>query len=204
MTLNPSQETAVKEGGIHLVLAGPGSGKTRAIIGKVLHLVSQGVLPDHILALTFPDKAASEMQEQLEGQVDTSQKNCEDPKAFSEPGGETIGDTLFFHSIEMCNIIFEFVDPGADRERDADRADDRLSLVESLDLDCHLREVLFCAPYDDIPVSPVTKAHDNKGVDLCKHFLVNVFGLLGHDAEPDAELPPLHRTFPEDLGARTA
>ena len=72
MTLNPPQEAAVKEGGIQLVLAGPGSGKTRVITEKILHLVSQGVLPDHILALTFSEKAASEMQERLEGKVDTA------------------------------------------------------------------------------------------------------------------------------------
>ena len=72
MTLNPSQETAVVECGIQLVLAGPGSGKTRVITEKILHLVSQGVLPEHILALTFSEKAASEMLERLEGRVDTS------------------------------------------------------------------------------------------------------------------------------------
>src|SRR5512137_1590142 len=71
MTLNPSQETAVKECGIQLVLAGPGSGKTRVITEKILYLVSQGVRPEHILALTFSEKAASEMLERLEGNVDT-------------------------------------------------------------------------------------------------------------------------------------
>ncbi len=72
MTLNPSQETAVKECGIQLVLAGPGSGKTRVITEKILHLVSQGVAPEHILALTFSEKAAKEMQERLEGKIDTT------------------------------------------------------------------------------------------------------------------------------------
>jgi superfamily I DNA/RNA helicase len=43
MTLNPTQETAVKEGGIQLVLAGPGSGKTRVITEKILHLVGSGI-----------------------------------------------------------------------------------------------------------------------------------------------------------------
>ena len=71
MTLNPSQETAVKECGIQLVLAGPGSGKTRVITEKILHLVANGVRPENILALTFSEKAASEMLERLEGNVDT-------------------------------------------------------------------------------------------------------------------------------------
>ncbi|MCX6681403.1 MAG: UvrD-helicase domain-containing protein, partial [Methanoregula sp.] len=72
MTLNPTQETAVKEGGIQLVLAGPGSGKTRVITEKILHLVSQGIAPDHILALTFSEKAAQEMLDRLEGNVNTA------------------------------------------------------------------------------------------------------------------------------------
>jgi DNA helicase-2/ATP-dependent DNA helicase PcrA len=72
MTLNPPQETAVKECGIQLVLAGPGSGKTRVITEKIQHLIAEGVAPEHILALTFSEKAASEMLERLEGRVDTS------------------------------------------------------------------------------------------------------------------------------------
>ena len=96
------------------------------------------------------------------------------------------------------------MDPGTDRERDADGADDRVSLVKGLDLDLHLREVLFCAPDDDVPVAPVAEAHDDKGVDLGEHFLVDVLGLLGHDAEPDAELPSLHGALAEDLGGGAA
>ncbi|RPJ53711.1 MAG: ATP-dependent helicase, partial [Methanobacteriota archaeon] len=65
MALNPSQEAAVRNSGVQLVLAGPGSGKTRVITEKVLHLLREGVPASAILALTFSDKAALEMIERL-------------------------------------------------------------------------------------------------------------------------------------------
>jgi DNA helicase-2/ATP-dependent DNA helicase PcrA len=67
MPLNPSQETAVQTcEGFQLILAGPGSGKTRVITEKILHLIDQGIQPENILALTFSDKAASEMSGRIE------------------------------------------------------------------------------------------------------------------------------------------
>ena len=67
MPLNPSQETAVKTcEGFQLILAGPGSGKTRVITEKILHLIDKGIPANQILALTFSDKAASEMSGRIE------------------------------------------------------------------------------------------------------------------------------------------
>ncbi len=66
MSLNHAQETAVKNCGFQLILAGPGSGKTKVITEKILHLLDQDVLPEQILALTFSEKAASEMEERIE------------------------------------------------------------------------------------------------------------------------------------------
>jgi DNA helicase-2/ATP-dependent DNA helicase PcrA len=48
MPLNPSQETAVTGTGFPLILAGPGSGKTRVISEKILHLTDQRIPANQI------------------------------------------------------------------------------------------------------------------------------------------------------------
>lgn len=69
-TLNPKQAEAVAyNGGPCLIIAGAGTGKTKTLTCKVAKLISLGVTPSRILAVTFTNKAAQEMRERIEALV---------------------------------------------------------------------------------------------------------------------------------------
>ena len=94
--LNPMQRQAVEETeGPCLVIAGAGSGKTKVLTYKVAYLMEQkGVKPWNILAITFTNKAAKEMQERVQGLV-----------------GDAINDIWLgtFHAI-CVRILRKFID----------------------------------------------------------------------------------------------
>ena len=69
--LNEEQQIAVTHtGGPLLIVAGAGTGKTRVIVERINHLIKNNIAkPEEILALTFTEKAAHEMEERVDIEI---------------------------------------------------------------------------------------------------------------------------------------
>ncbi len=119
--LNPAQRDAVSAGtGAVLVLAGPGSGKTRVLTHRIAYLIGEmGIPPRGIMAVTFTNKAAAEMRSRaealLEGHVD----------------GLQIGT---FHSIcaRLLRIEADHLPSGYGRDYVIYDSDDQVALMKTV------------------------------------------------------------------------
>ncbi|MFC1998644.1 ATP-dependent helicase [Chloroflexota bacterium] len=125
--LNPAQKEAVEAiQGAVLIVAGPGSGKTRVITHRIAHLIQDwGISPYHILAVTFTNKAAKEMEGRL---FDKSQKDGAAPLLSENMCGKlTIGT---FHAICAKFLHIDGHHIGIDRNYTIYDDSDRLSLIK--------------------------------------------------------------------------
>ncbi len=129
--LNPQQKLAVTAGsGQILVIAGPGSGKTRVLTQRIVYLMrTMGVRPYNILAVTFTNKAAKEMLTRIEDTL-----------------GETVQGSMWigtFHSV--CARILRR-EAGAlpfDSNFVIMDTDDQLSLIKRIVRDLNIDEKTF-------------------------------------------------------------
>ena len=168
-TLNEPQRQAVyqTEGPV-LILAGAGSGKTRALTYRTAYLIEEkGVSPYNIMAITFTNKAAGEMRERISQMV--------------EYGAEGIWVTTF-HST-CVRILRRYIDRiGFDTNFTIYDSDDQKALMKELckrleiDTKVHKESALLgviSSAKDDL-IGPVKFAEDAKG-DYAKQKQAQVY-----------------------------
>ena len=128
--LNEAQRRAVETpGGPLMILAGPGSGKTRVIAHRIAYLVrDRKIHPWRILAVTFTNKAAREMRERVEGLLGP------------EANDLTMGT---FHSICARILRREGEAIGLPRDFAIYDTDDQASLVRSIEAELSIDQKRF-------------------------------------------------------------
>ena len=122
--LNPAQKEAVETlSGPLLILAGAGSGKTKTLTHRIANLISHGVMPQNILAVTFTNKAAKEMRDRLWGLL------------YGQSQGESRSFMPYmgtFHGIAVRILRIEADAVGLDKNFVIYDTDDQVSLIKRI------------------------------------------------------------------------
>lgn len=85
LELTPSQARAVHARGINVaVVAGAGAGKTRVLVERYLALLTRALPLRKIVAITFTDKAASEMRDRVRGEIEKRAAHADAPAFWHE------------------------------------------------------------------------------------------------------------------------
>ena len=141
--LNEEQKAAVTNiDGPVLILAGAGSGKTRALTHRVAYLMSKGVQPWQILCVTFTNKAATEMKERIRNMLHITEE--QDPThglpidAASKAGSLPVMGT--FHSICVRILRRDIEKLGRNRNFVIYDSDDQERLMKTVLKELHIEE----------------------------------------------------------------
>ncbi len=107
--LNAAQREAVlhTEGPL-LIVAGAGAGKTKTLTERIVHLILGGVAPEHILAVTFTNKASGEMRERVEAAIRRHRiEGMPTVTTFHRLGGSIIRDHAGYFGLTKYFSIFD-------------------------------------------------------------------------------------------------
>ncbi len=119
---SPQKEAAQTLEGPLLILAGAGSGKTKTLTHRIANLLAHGVSENHILAVTFTNKAAGEMRARLWKLLNNK---GETPRSFMPFMGT-------FHGICVRILHYEYQAAGLDRNFVIYDTDDQVSLIRRI------------------------------------------------------------------------
>jgi len=144
--LNETQRKAVEHsGGPLLIAAGAGSGKTKTLTSRLIHLLKSGVKPEQIIAITFTNKAAKEMKDRvnlLTGKLVNQDKKNSDQltNQLMHQSTPFIGT---FHSLGARILREQGLLVGRNKMFTIFDEDDALSLVKSILSDLRLSKDRF-------------------------------------------------------------
>lgn len=129
--LNKEQQQAVLQtSGPVLILAGAGSGKTRALTHRIAYLISQGVPPWQILSVTFTNKAATEMKERIKSMLHIADPDSPSPFENSGDRHSKLPVMGTFHSICVRILRRDIEKLGRDRNFVIYDGDDQEKLMK--------------------------------------------------------------------------
>lgn len=133
-SLNTEQRQAVEHtSGPVLILAGAGSGKTRALTHRIAYLIDQGVPPWQILSVTFTNKAATEMKERIKRLLHLTDSDNPSPFDLGETDRHARLPVMgTFHSICMRILRRDIERIGRDRRFVVYDSDDQEKLMKQV------------------------------------------------------------------------